>query len=68
MQDEAVRAKSTMHSPAAEAATIALKANVDKLIIGHYSARYNHKNGLLNEARAVFEKTIAAEDMSVYEI
>ena len=68
MQDEAVRAKSTMHSTAAQAATIAQKANVGKLIIGHYSARYNHKNGLLNEARAVFEKTIAAEDMSVYEI
>ncbi|MDD2995310.1 MAG: ribonuclease Z [Paludibacter sp.] len=68
MQNEAVRAKSTMHSTAAQAATIAQKANVGKLIIGHYSARYNHKNGLLNEARAVFEKTIAAEDMSVYEI
>jgi ribonuclease Z len=68
MQDEAVRAKSTMHSTAAQAATIAQKANVGKLIIGHYSARYNQKNGLLNEARAVFEKTIAAEDMSVYEI
>ena len=68
MQDEAVRAKNTMHSKAKQASNIAKKANVGKLIIGHYSARYNNKNGILNEACAVFEHTIAAEDMNRYEI
>jgi len=67
MSDEAVRAKSTMHSTAQQAASIALKANVKQLLIGHFSARYANKNGLLHEAKAVFENTILAEDMKVIE-
>lgn len=67
MSDEAVRAKSTMHSTAHQAATIALKANVKQLVIGHFSARYANKNGLLHEAKAVFENTILAEDMKIIE-
>lgn len=65
MSDEAKRAKLTMHSTASQAATIAQKANVHKLLIGHYSARYANKNGLLLEAKAVFENTILAQDMDV---
>jgi len=68
MNEELVRAKSTLHSTAEHAATIAKKANVGKLIIGHYSARYNNKNGLLNEAKAVFENTFLGEDMTVFEV
>lgn len=68
MNDEITRAKSTLHSTAEQAATIAKKANVGKLIIGHYSARYPNKNELLNEAKAVFENTYLGEDMKVYEI
>jgi len=67
MQNEVVRAKSTMHSTAAQAATIALKANVVKLIIGHYSARYANKNGLLHEAKTIFENTVLGEDLKIYE-
>ena len=63
MNDEIVRAKSTKHSTAEQAATIAKKANVGKLIIGHYSARYNNKTALLDEAKAVFENTVLGEDM-----
>lgn len=68
MEDEKVRSKQTEHSTARQAATIALKANVKKLIIGHYSARYINQNELLNEAKAVFENTFLGEDMTVYEI
>lgn len=68
MNDEIVRAGKTLHSTAEQAATIALKAQVKKLIIGHYSARYNDKKGLLHEAKSVFENTFLAEDMGVYEI
>ena len=67
MNDELIRAKSTQHSTAQQAATIALKANVKQLIIGHFSARYVNKNGLLNEAKAIFEKTVLGEDMKIYE-
>lgn len=67
MNDEQIRAKTTQHSTAEQAATIALKANVKQLIIGHYSARYVNKNGMLQEAKSVFEHTLLGEDMMVYE-
>lgn len=66
-ESEKSRAKTTMHSTAAQAATIALKANVSRLILGHFSARYNNQQVLLDEARAVFENTVLAEDMTVFE-
>ncbi len=67
MNDELKRSKNTQHSTAAQAATIAKKANVKKLIIGHYSARYINTIPLLMEAKEIFENTLAAEDMTVYE-
>jgi len=51
-----------MHSTAFEAATIAAKAGVKKLLIGHYSARYDDLQPLLDEARSVFPGTLLAED------
>lgn len=54
------RAKETGHSTAEEAATIAQKANVKKLIIGHYSSRYDNFDQLLYEAKFVFKNTFAA--------
>ena len=68
MDDELVRSKQTEHSTARQAATIALKANVKKLIIGHYSARYINQNELLNEAKSIFKNTALGEDMKTYEI
>ena len=68
MEGETVRSKETFHSTAFQAATIAEKANVKKLIIGHYSARYVNQNEILNEAKRVFENTVLGEDLTVYEI
>ena len=39
-QTEQVRAKETHHTTAAQAAQIALNAEVKQLVIGHFSARY----------------------------
>ena len=50
------------HSTALEAATIAVKAGVKRLLIGHFSARYDELQPLLDEARAVFPDTELAED------
>ncbi|MCK9311234.1 MAG: ribonuclease Z, partial [Bacteroidales bacterium] len=58
----------TMHSTAAHAATIALKANVGKLVIGHYSARYANESGLLDEARLIFPNTVLANEGMLIEI
>ena len=68
MEDETIRSKETFHSTAFQAGTIAKKANVKKLIIGHYSARYINQNEILNEAKRAFENTVLGEDLTVYEI
>ena len=55
-------AKEHMHSTAREAATIALKAKVGQLLIGHFSNRYKTTEVLVNQAREVFANTHAVED------
>jgi ribonuclease Z len=62
MHDMAISAKEKQHSTTIEAATLAKKANVKKLLIGHFSARYDDLQPLLDEARTVFPETIIAED------
>ena len=57
-----------LHSTALEAATIASKAEVRKLLIGHFSARYDDLQPLLEEARSVFPETILATDGEKIEI
>jgi ribonuclease Z len=51
------RAADTYHSTARQAATLALKANVRRLLIGHFSARYKDLTPLLLEAKQVFDNT-----------
>lgn len=58
-------AKEKMHSTAFEAATIAKKANVAKLIIGHFSARYKDLDNFLDEAKKIFPNTILANDLDI---
>lgn len=52
----------TFHTTARQAAQIALKGDVKKLIIGHFSSRYKNEKILVNEARTVFPNTFAAND------
>jgi ribonuclease Z len=55
--DEIAKAEETFHSTAQQAATIALKAKVGKLLVGHFSARYKDVTPILDEARDVFKNT-----------
>ncbi len=55
----------TGHSTSEQAARVAYDADVGKLIIGHFSARYKDVGPLLDEAREIFPRTIAAEEGSV---
>jgi len=61
-QTEQARAKETYHTTAAQAAQLALDANVKQLVIGHFSARYEDESILLNEASAIFPQTILAKE------
>lgn len=68
MNDRIVNAAEKFHSTTGQAATIALKAGVKKLLIGHYSARYDDLQPMLNEARALFPETDLTVDGMVFEI
>ena len=67
LQENLPRAKETMHSTALQAATIAQKANVKQLILGHYSARYDDTSALLTEAKSVFENTFLSKDGKIFD-
>jgi len=60
LHEMAATAREKFHSTALEAASIAAKAGVKKLLIGHFSARYDDLVPLLDEARSVFAETILA--------
>ena len=62
------KAKDRYHSTTEQAATIAKKAGVKQLMIGHFSSKYDTLDQFLIEAKAVFENTILAIEGSCYKI
>lgn len=62
------KAFETMHSTAAQAAMIALKANAGRLLIGHFSARYRELMPVLEEAQQHFTKTSLATEGETFQI
>ena len=67
-EDQHTMARKTGHSTAKQAARIALKAEVKKLIIGHHSSRYKSAEPLLNEAREIFPNTLEATEGETFKI
>jgi ribonuclease Z len=68
MEAEKDRAKQTRHSTSREAAEIARAASVKRLLLGHYSVRYNDLQPLLAEAQAVFPNSLLSEEGTTYPI
>ena len=68
LEKDKMLAKKTYHSTASDAATIALKSTVKKLILGHLSARYSNDEEHVKEAKQVFENSVFAADGMVFEI
>lgn len=66
--EDELKAKETMHSTALHAAQIAKKAEVKKLLIGHFSARYKELTTLLEEALARFSNTYLAQEGETFTI
>ncbi len=54
------------HMTAKQAAEVAREAKAKKLILTHFSARYQSTHELLEEARAIFPNTEVAEDFKVF--
>tara|TARA_R110000868_G_scaffold411264_1_gene702577 strand:- start:851 stop:1756 length:906 start_codon:yes stop_codon:yes gene_type:complete len=67
LESECLLARKTMHSTAKEAATIALKANVKQLVLGHYSTRYENIKLFKEEAETIFPEVVLADDGVVFE-
>jgi ribonuclease Z len=61
-------AKETGHTTALQAAKIAAKAGVGRLVIGHFSSRYKDENVLLEEARSVFQNTLLAREGEIVSV
>lgn len=62
----AQNARDTGHSTAREAAEVAREAGAQRLLLGHFSSRYDDVAPLVEEARAVFPNTEAAEELRRY--
>jgi len=66
-EEEAQRAADTGHSTVGQASAVAREAEVKLLALVHISSRY-HVGKVLEEAREVFEPTLAPRDFDLIEI
>tara|TARA_B100000941_G_scaffold211730_1_gene155260 strand:+ start:348 stop:1253 length:906 start_codon:yes stop_codon:yes gene_type:complete len=62
LEEDRKKAKLTWHSTAKDAAKIARDAKVDKLIIGHFSSRYENLDLFINEVKQIFQNVELAYD------
>ena len=65
---EKERATQTFHSTARQAAQAASNAGAKRLLIGHYSSRYDNPDTLLKEAQEKHPATIAANEGDIISI
>jgi len=68
LKDLHERAADRFHSTTVQAADIARKAGVKKLLIGHFSSKYELLDEFLREASEVFEQTELALEGTCYKI
>jgi ribonuclease Z len=66
LKDLAERARSRFHSTTEQAANIAKKAEAERLLIGHFSSKYENLHEFLDEAKAVFLDTELAIEGVTY--
>ena len=62
------KATVTLHSTTIDAATLAKKGNVKKLLIGHFSSRYDDYNDFVTEVATIFKNVIISEEGKKIEV
>ncbi|MBR1402156.1 MAG: ribonuclease Z [Prevotella sp.] len=67
-EDNADRARLYYHSTAHQAAMVARDAGVKKLLLGHYSARYNDEEMIVKEAREIFPESYLTKENDVFNV
>ena len=67
-EDNQQLASTYHHSTARQAATVARDAHVGKLLLGHYSSRYQDEKVFLDEAREVFPESYLTNEGDVFSI
>lgn len=67
-EDRVGNARKYKHSTALQAASVARDAHVGKLLLGHYSQRYEDETVLLDEARSVFPNTFLTQEMQTIDV
>jgi ribonuclease Z len=68
LSDMETRARETYHSTAAQAAIMARESGAEKLLLGHFSARYRDLQPFAEEASEVFAQVMVAEEGRTYRI
>jgi ribonuclease Z len=66
LKDQADRAAARFHSTTVEAAAIAKKAGAEKLLLGHFSSKYEALDDFLTEAQELFPNTQLAIEGATY--
>ena len=66
--EDAERARLYWHSTSQDAAKVARDASVGKLLLGHFSARYNNESQLLDEAKAIFPNSYLTREGAIFDI
>ena len=66
LEEHADLAFPTKHSTAKQAAIIAREANVGKLVLGHYSTRYNNISLFQEEAKTIFPHVELGDDGKIF--
>lgn len=67
-EDNLQHAEKYYHSTARQAAMVAREAQVGKLLLGHYSSRYEDEEVLLKEAKKVFENSYLTNEQMIFEL
>ncbi len=68
LEDKTDRAAKTFHSTAKQASRMAVLAKAQKLVLGHFSARYTNLEDFIDEAKPIFNNVELAIEGKIFSI